>query len=123
MSSQPLDGTVLVVVRVPLTIGLDNDVFHCVRGRVQDITEVPARRLTYTRTKRKPVDLPIEYQFFRFQYLLANRAEPRCRLLHHAVPRHCIKALGVDTFLRPGGEADAGVAQLFTKGIRLPPSK
>ena len=41
MSRDPLDRTVLVVVRVPLTIGFDDDILPCVRCRVQDIAKVP----------------------------------------------------------------------------------
>jgi len=123
VSSQPLGRTVLVVVRVPLTIGFDNDVLHRIRCRVQDVTKVPIRRLACTRKKCKLVDPPIKHQLFWFQHFLTNRAEPRCRLFHHAVPRCCIEALRVDTFLRPGGEVDAGVAQLLAEGMRLPPSE
>ena len=120
MSGRPLGRTVLVVVRMPLTIGFDDNVLDCVRCQVQYIVKVPVRLLAYTRKKRKSVDIPIKYQLFWFQHLLTDRAEPRCRLLHHAVPGGCVKALRVNAFLRPGGEANAGVAQLFTEGIRLP---
>ena len=123
MSGHPLDGAMLVVIRVPLTIGFDNDVLYSVRGRVQDATEVSVRRLARTWKKLGPVDLPIEDQLFWFQHLLADRAKPSRRLLHHAVPRRCIKALGMDTFLRPGGEADASIAQLFAAGMKLLLSK
>ena len=77
----------------------------------------------YAGEKRESVDLPIKYQLFWFQHLLTDRAEPSRRLFHHAVPRRCIKALGMDAFLRPGREADAGIAQLFVEGMRLHPSK
>ena len=99
MSSHPLDRTVLIVVRVPLTIGFDDDVLHCVRCRVQDIAEVPVRQSVYTRRKRESFNQPIKYQLFWFQHLLADWAEPRCRLLHHTVPRRCIKTLRMNTFL------------------------
>ena len=61
MSSYPLDGTILIVVRVPLTISFDDDVLHSVWGRVQNVTEIPAGQLAGTRNKGKPVSLPIDY--------------------------------------------------------------
>jgi hypothetical protein len=119
MGSHPLCRTVLAVFRMPLAVSFDDDVLHCVRCGVQDVAEVPARLSVYAGEKRESVDLPIKYQLFWFQHLLTDRAEPRRRLFHHAVPRRRIKALGMDAFLRPGREADAGVAQLFAKGMRL----
>ena len=107
-----------VVVRVPLAVGFNNDILHCVRCRVQDVTKVPVVAVNVRSGKRKSFDLPIKYQLLRFQYFLTDRAEPCSRLFHHAVPRCRIKALRVYAFLRPGREADASVAQLFTEGIR-----
>ena len=99
VSSRQTDRTVLIVGRVPSTVSFDNDILHCVRCRVQDISEVPTWQSAYTRRKHKLVDLPVKYQLLRFQHLLADRAEPCCRLLHYAVPRHRIKTMGMDAFL------------------------
>ena len=112
MGSYPLRRTILVVVRVPLAVSFDDDVLYCVWCRVQNAIEVPVWWLTYVGNKRESVDLPINYQLFGFQYLLADRAEPRRSLLHHAVPRSGVEALRVDAFFRPGREFDPGVAQL-----------
>ena len=112
MGSYPLRGTIHVVVRVPLTVGFDDDGFHCVWCRVQNAIEVPVWRLTYIGSRRESVDLPINYQLFGFQYLVADRAEPCRSLLHHAEPRSGVEALRMDAFFRPGRKFDPGVAQL-----------
>lgn len=117
MYNEPFRRAILVVFSVPFTIGFDFDFLNAVWRLLQDFRKVPLKTIKSLRVQpivfaQKINFLPVHDKLFWIQYVFTNWTQPGRRLFHDGVPRECLKALWVNTLVRPTGQLYSSVAQL-----------